>query len=341
MRFKDLLRFRSVWLGVAMIWTILYHIPIASTTPLDFIRQVGYAGVDIFLFASGVVCFYSLTKDPDAGRFMKRRIAKLAPCYLIFLVFWLGYQWFRGNFDLRMALGNALGIQYFINPVNAFNWYISAILLFYLLSPYFKAFIDRSSAAGRIIGLGLLVVFSIPFWNFDDLMIVITRLPIFFGGMLFANLCLQDKKISAVHLFLTALSFLLGVAALLISNLRFPQYLWSRGLHWYPFILITPPLCIALSYLAMLLEKARATRLLVSFLSLMGEYSFEIYLVHVLQLNVLLYVIGQFGLIRFSHWIWIGACLALIPCCYLLRLASKLCLKLCAKLFAPKTPSAT
>lgn len=339
LKYKDLLRYRSVWLGVAMLWTIVYHIPISWVPPLDFIRQVGYAGVDIFLFASGIGCFFSLSSDADIGRFMKRRMKRLAPAYLIFLIFWLAYQIPLGQFGWRMALGNILGIQYFARQDNAFNWYISAILLFYLLAPYIKTIIDRSSPLGRIAALGVVVLGTVPFWNCNALLIIVARLPLFFVGMLCGKLCQTDKKISAVHIVLAAAAFLVGTAALIISYLWLPEHLWSKALYWYPFILITPPLCIALSFLAMLLERFKIARLLTSFLSLVGDYSFEVYLIHVLQLNVLLSLIAKYQLHRFNHWIWLAACLALFPCCYLLRAASKLCLKLLSKL--SKTPSAT
>ena len=89
--FKDLLRFRNVWLGIAMIWIVLFHIPIEwPIKVLDFIINLGYAGVDICLFASGIGCYYSLTSNSDVGVFIKRRLNRIMPMYLIFIVCVLG-----------------------------------------------------------------------------------------------------------------------------------------------------------------------------------------------------------------------------------------------------------
>ena len=73
-----------------MLWILLFHIPMELPgAGLRLFRQLGYGGVDLCLFASGVGCFYSLSKDPDAGRFLGRRLWRLGPVYLIFMLFWL------------------------------------------------------------------------------------------------------------------------------------------------------------------------------------------------------------------------------------------------------------
>ena len=98
---------------------------------------------------------------------------------------------------------------------------------------------------------------------------------------------------------------------------------------------------MALSYLATLLEKSKITKPIVSFLSICGDYSFELYLMHIMVITLLSILVVKYNLYRYNYPIWAAGGVALALGCYLLRLASKLCLKLCAKLFAPKTPSAT
>mgnify|MGYP003307083029 FL=1 len=72
---RTIIKYRSVWMGAAMLWIVFFHIPMElPTAGLRLFRQLGYGGVDLCLFASGVGCFYSLSKDPDAGRFLGRRL---------------------------------------------------------------------------------------------------------------------------------------------------------------------------------------------------------------------------------------------------------------------------
>ena len=82
---KDLLRYRRVWLGIALIWVILFHCPLDFGL-LSYFRAIGYGGVDICLFTSGIGCFYSLSSDSDVVGFMKRRVKKLMPTYIVFIL---------------------------------------------------------------------------------------------------------------------------------------------------------------------------------------------------------------------------------------------------------------
>lgn len=318
MYFKDLLRYRQVWLGLAMLWIILFHLPV-DVGLLEYPKAIGYGGVDICFFASGIGCFYSLSAESDVGSFMKRRLKRLVPTYVVFVVFWLIYQYITGNFNLQMALGNLLALQTFTGLGQEFNWYISAIFLFYILAPYFMAIVKRASAVSNILFLLFLLVCSVPFWGADAYIVAVTRLPVFFAGMVFADMCRKDKRMTTGFGIGMIAIFLLGVAVLLVSNDVAPEYLWSYGLHWYPFILITPPLCIAISYISMGLEKIKATKLLLSFFSLCGSYSFELYLVHILLVSCISDCIRIFDLSHVSYLVWAAGGVLLAAGCYLLR----------------------
>ena len=318
MYFKDLLRHRQTWLGVALLWVILFHLPL-DLGPLRCVQLIGYGGVDICFFASGIGCFYSLCSEANILNFMKRRLKRLVPTYLVFIVVWLAYQFVAGNFRLQMALGNVLAIQNFTGHGEDFNWYISAIFLFYLLAPYFKAIVDRATPVGKAGFLVFLLACSIPFWHSHTYIITVTRLPIFYMGMLFADMCKKDMCISTGHVIGMIASFILGAAAIAAAFAWGKQYLWSYGLYWYPFILLTPPLCLAISYLSMLLEKTKITKPIVSFLCLCGDYSFEIYLVHIMLISCISTFIRIFDLSQYSHLIWCGGAVLLFVGCFMLR----------------------
>ena len=55
MSFKDIIKYRNIWMGLAILWTIFYHAEIWPAGDfLTWIKTIGYGGVDIFLFASGI-----------------------------------------------------------------------------------------------------------------------------------------------------------------------------------------------------------------------------------------------------------------------------------------------
>ena len=150
MLLKDMLKYRNAWLGVAMIWIVFYHAKInIGLDILHTIKAFGYGGVDICLFASGAGCYFSLSANSDIGTFIKRRFVRLAPTYLCFIVFWLIYKFFIDSISLQAVLGNIFAIQNFTGLGQHFNWYISAIILFYFLAPYLKIVVDRASSISK------------------------------------------------------------------------------------------------------------------------------------------------------------------------------------------------
>ena len=327
MRFKDMLRYRQTWLGVAMLWIILFHLPF-SIGKLDFFKSIGYGGVDICIFASGIGCFCSLSYDSDIFTFTKKRLKRLVPTYLIFIIVWLMYQYICGNFGFQMAIGNIFAVQNFTGHPQAFNWYISAIFLFYILAPYFKVIVDRLNFKHRCMFLFFLILFSIPFWNADTYIITVTRLPIFYLGMIFADICQKNNKIIKKDICSMFVSFIIGVFLLFIFYRYASQNLWSCGLHWYPFIFLTPPLCFMISYVSIFLKKTKITKWLVDFLSLCGDYSFELYMVHILLVDVTSRVISYFNL---SGWFWLSNIILIPIGCFALRRFTLLCRKFSIK----------
>ena len=66
MKYSDLFKYRSVWMGFAISWIFFYHMGFDITIPvISQFKQIGYAGCDIFLFASGLGIYYSLDNNDD------------------------------------------------------------------------------------------------------------------------------------------------------------------------------------------------------------------------------------------------------------------------------------
>ena len=332
MLYKRLLQHRSVWMGIAIIWIVWYHSGIDfGLSILRHIQEIGYGGVDIFFFASGIGCYFSLSSDDDVGRFMKRRLTRLMPTYLIFIVVWLAYTAVIGSFHYQMAIGNIFAIQSFTGLGRGFNWYITTLLLFYILAPYFKKLIDKSSPVGKLLFLLFLIAFSIPFWGTAEYIVCVSRLPIFYFGMLSSSFCKSERKILPLHIIAACISFLIGTLALGFFTVYYPKYLWDYGLYWYPFILMTAPLCMAISGIAIFLERFKITKPIVSFLALCGKYSFEIYLVHVLFFAITRYLIKKQLVSGSGNLIWSITILSTVVGCVILRQLTNLIMRIACK----------
>lgn len=324
MKLKELLRYRNIWIGCAMMWIMLAHSGFAFSSKLfGYLKMWGYGGVDICLFASGIGCYFSLEKDSDGLRFLKRRVIRLAPAYLCFLPLWMAYRIAVSGLPLQAALGNVLGVQSFTGLGNSFSWYISALLLIYLLAPYFKSLADRVKGMRRqLLVVGVLIVLSIPFWGVHNLIITVTRLPVFYIGMLLAKACRQDKQLEKRDLAVCLFLLLAGIWLLCGAYRLFPDQLWSHGLHWYPFLFITPGLCVLISLAFSALERVKWFGWISNLINLIGKHSFELYLVHVFLYEEMIPELGISDISGNQNLFWLGTIPVVVLGCWILKFAA-------------------
>ena len=269
-------------MGFAILWIMFFHSDISiENAALRTFQQLGYGGVDLFIFASGIGCRYSLDKNPEPLAFLKRRAVRLLPTWWLFLIVW----WFLQNqqgLDLppRSFLGNFFAVQAFVDWHFCFNWYISALPFLYILAPYLHSLIKNASVRRFFAIEFVLLALTVPFLN-QDYLVLMTRLPIFAAGFFVAELAERgtsiDRRAAIGLLGATTLGFAFLIAC---KHFLAEMTLSIYGLWWYPFLPITPGLCFGLSFaLSRLPRLDRA-------LSTLGALSFEIYLVHILLLNI-------------------------------------------------------
>ena len=194
-----------------------------------------------------------------------------------------------------------------------------------------KLFNKINSWKGYTVIILLLILFSISFWNSNVLIITITRLPIFFLGMCFANEAnkekRQDKKLSKLEILTMILLTIIGTVLLFYFKGNYRKIMWKYGLYWYPFILITPGILITISWISMIIEKSKTGKILINILRELGKYTFEIYLVHALVFKIVKEYISM-GIIKGTNKEWIIAILISALGCVILKLLTILITKL-------------
>lgn len=335
MSFKDCLKYRQAWLGVAMLWIIFFHSPLElPSSLLQFVKGIGYGGVDICLFASGIGCYYSLNSNADIGSFIKRRFYRIYPTYLVFILLWLVYKSLLHDFTWQMAIGNILGIQNLTGLGQDFNWYISALFIGYILAPSLKIIVDRFSPSGLVLVFVILLLISVAFWDANTYIITVTRLPIFLLGMVFAQATFHHTQISKQIIVIMGVLCFFSLFILFALFQTLPHLLWSHGLYWYPFVLITPFLCVSISFLSQLCNNHNFS-LIPCTLELIGNYSFELYLLHIPLFQVLPYIISRLGLQNSSWLVWTLGTISLIIGCRILRSISQHFAPLLRKILLP------
>ena len=325
-KISDMIKYRSIWMAFAIIWIVLYHSSITfSLHFFDNIKMIGYGGTDIFLFSSGLGCYYSLHKsNNDYFKFFCRRLKKIVPIYECFIVIWCFAKVIFDNICLRDIVGNIFFIQYLTGNGNYFNWYVSAMWIFYFMSCFFVIVIDKIKTFKKFTILILIVLlFTLSFWNSMDLIIIITRLPIFLSGMYISKLSVNSKTLKKKQMVISYFLMLIGFVFLYYSINKLPDFLWSYGLYWYPFLLITHGLCVLITLFSMKIERYKLGKSFLKSLFFIGNHTFEIYLTHILIFSFYSKLIEKNVLADLNIY-WILAIILIIPSCFLLNLYCKL-----------------
>jgi len=282
MRFQTIFKYRKNMMAAAIVMILLYHTKGAwPEIALKRIAGYFYGGVDLFFFASGIGCYFSYCRDRDAAAFFRRRCARILPVYVPFALCWIAVEALGACISFSAALANLFGVHGFLDIAPSFNWYVSGMWLSYLLAPFLAPLAERCDNRVKAIGAVLaLLLFSCAFWGDTQLIIIVTRLPVFFAGMLFAAESERREALTKAELALLLALIPVGAAILWESPKFFADLVWSHGLAWYPMLLIAPGLCVAVAAVSAWLDRFVAGHGINKVLGFLGGITFEIYLVH-------------------------------------------------------------
>lgn len=285
-------RYRSHILGFCILGVIIYHANLGfSSGPLSYVLNPLWE-VDIFFFLTGMGAYYSLLKNNGPVAFYKRRISRIYPRYLpvILLYFVPILVLYTGKADiltrLQEFLGNILMLGWIGGLDNQFNWYVQALMIFYLMSPPLFVLVKGFEGSGKRLAvlLAFLIVSQFCFMG-SGLLIAYSRSIAFVLGLAAADWAARNKEFR-LSVPLMLLVFVLG-HGISYYTMAMPVELGMRyGLCWYPALLILPGTLWLLSLIFSLFEKVKALSWVNSFFAAMGRYSLEAYLINVLVYDV-------------------------------------------------------
>ena len=292
-------KYRDELKGLAMLWVLWFHSGLILPGLPDDLRKLGYGGVDIFLFLMGMGLSYSLRRNGDLRAYLSRRMKKLLPAYLTVVVLWMAVSYPAMNLSAVQAVqgvaGNLFMVGYWLQLPGVYTWFANTVFTFALIAPAVYAVLEGGKTRGLIVLLAIAFGFGFAAIGMEQLMPA-SRFPIFILGMAFG--LRQTSGKGARQNILLALSLAAGLFLVEYCMHRRTDLLIGYGMYWYPFVLITPPLCMGLAFLfrkAEKLERAFAP------LRAVGRSSFEIYLV-----NVWIYELSKQYIV--SAWMWALLC---------------------------------
>ena len=279
-------KYRTILMGIAMLWVVFHHCNCLTHYNINKIiafpcLNMGYLGVDMFLFLSGFGIYCSLTKNSDVLDFLIRRIKRFIPAILIFII----YIICKPILSIKTILSFILFNNFWLT--DTFGAFLSLIFFFYLLSPMLKNIIENHLTTGKKQLLFLFVIYLISFCYIGhSYLYAFSRLPIYIIGLYAGyNYCNHKRNDKVVPWLI--LSSLLGFILLVITFLKFVDVRVYYGLIWYPSALFIPGLIYLFIIILEKLVNLKITNEFIKVLNIIGKYSLTIYVVDAFITNYL------------------------------------------------------
>jgi len=270
----------------------LEHLSIRNFILLCCPFSFGWSGVQLFLLISGFVIHQSTHRSIDFKGFFTRRIFRIYPLYLIFLLFYFGFE---GNvfsikdFLLHFFLLNNLFDDTFFTIGPQF-WSLGLEFQLYLLYYLFYPFLNRNFSLTFGIGtfLALVSVVFLLLQRSESPAInnsVLVLWPVWLAGADLSNRYRQSKLIPFNRWALLAFFLLIK----LFEVMALPGLLF--------------PLLYSLLYYGLFSELLRQPRMggIAKQISYLGLISYGIYLSHVAILKIVP-ALSLFNLTNISGW---------------------------------------
>ncbi len=281
---EDLSWSRTYLMGLSILAVVVYHAQRYLVFPEGMLGSLlfhgvnygGVAAVDVFVLLSGFGLAGSLQKNGNVTSYLSRRMTRLLPAYYPFILFFLGIMAHRQPLGLQEILGNLTFLGFWFRWETQFNWYVQAVMAFYLLAPVMHWLLERWG--NRALFFLILLTAGAQAAFFDTYqMVAISRLPVFLLGFCLGRLpgtvLKWNRRNGAGLLFCAA-------AALMILKGTESCRQWGNGLYWYPNFLLAPAACFLIARLRRYLWKCKLYSWLDQGICLCGVCSFEIYLIH-------------------------------------------------------------
>lgn len=277
---------RSELMGLATLWVMLFHAYPFSfrIAPLDTFKGLGYLGVDVFILLSAMGIYVSLRRADQRGegdrpgRFYAKRLMRILPSFWLVVGAYSLFLVQAGRAGWSLLFWNLSTLYFWFQVPGAFNWYIPALLAFYLISPFYVKLFRRCPDAWKAALTAASFPVSYALYRlvlpFGQLYFLACRLPAFALGVLMGHYLVSRQPLTRRHAAAWAGLSLAGLLMLIPHMV--PSAGWFRLSLNYLFAAQLVPLCMLLA-----LASGKLPGWMQAFLRLLGRCSLEIYLLNV------------------------------------------------------------
>ena len=279
-------RYRAQVMGFAAMWIFIFHVrnevtvfaglPVIGDIDIFFVN-IGFNGVDIFLFLSGWGLYHAINKH-SLTIFYKRRFRRLILPFVAACVAAAAF----GGWDVMRLVKAVTGWTFLTKNVNEPKWFVPAIAIFYLLFPLyqklFEKFKNKYVFTAVVLMLWTGLAFLLPMMTSrTDIYGVIGRIPVFVIGILTGWYTFSGRKMKGPWVWIV-LTLMLAVGFQMEYYVAFKKItLINEALTCaVPGLLIGIPMCFIAGCLFDLLDKVKFIQKAYGFV---GMISLEFYVV--------------------------------------------------------------
>lgn len=286
--FSLLSNYRKAIMGFAALWILFFH----EWQPLlgeaahlgqveVYLKRIGFCGVDIFLFLSGIGMIFSIQKKSLCSFYYRRFQRLFLPFFVVCLLRFLTEHW-----EIQWFWKNLTGYNFYHYNIYAFLWFVPAIATLYLLFPlYHKLFSKTKNPlffTVTVFALWLLLTLYFRGGQRQDLFGFTNRIPVFIVGI-YTGWLIQNKSIQftpSVWVMLSSI-FVLGLYEAYIANFKGWGFTVPSSNCCFPNLLISISLPFLLAKGLDLLHRVPYIRVvgkgITKFLAFFGGISLELY----------------------------------------------------------------
>ncbi|MBP5774178.1 MAG: acyltransferase [Clostridiales bacterium] len=287
-------KYRPQIMGFAAMWIFIFHVrdeallffhvPYINRIEI-FFNNIGFCGVDVFLFLSGWGLYYALKKR-NLNDFYKRRYRRLIPPFVLVCVVKALFE----NWEFMKFFRAVTCWSFFAEYIHIPIWFIPAIAVIYLFYPLYNKAFDKFSNKYIFTAASLMLWFALAFagmilFNREDVFGFVNRIPVFIVGVLFGWMAYNRKKIpgkaAAAVIFLMLIG---GFQLQYYCTFRNLKLLFPLSNSSLPAFLIGISMCFASAYCFKLLGKVKVIQKVYGF---MGEMTLELYAAQEIVMNIL------------------------------------------------------
>ena len=154
-------KYRTELMGIAIILIMLSYsnvvIPVSAlSNGYNTVKSIAQGGVDIFLFLSGLGCYYSLKKHGSVLSFYVRRIVRIFPTYLLIVPFRIVVDVLEDGYTPLGAVRRYSLISFFLDGTLV-TWFLAGLILLYFLFPLMYIILIKKEKAF----LGILLLYTV------------------------------------------------------------------------------------------------------------------------------------------------------------------------------------